>query len=132
MKEFVIAALLTSSLQAGSLHQPVSPGKGCQKQETGEAKKSPFTEPQKRSKRICRNPGSWNPVVDLTDIFPGNRAMNRHGVFELYDAAIGVKLRVEQARRSEPLLDAVAEWEKGEVIGPLFIWKSEGHFHMIY
>ncbi len=133
MTKLMIGTLfLSTGLLAGGVRQPLPPGEGSQEQEALEEKKSPFIEPQERSKRIRRNPGSWNPIVDLTDIFPGNRAMNRHGVFELYDAAIGVKLRVEQARRSKPLLDAVAEWEKGQFIGPLFIWEAEGHFHMIY
>ena len=102
MKKFTIAALfLSTGLLAGGVRQPLPPGEGSRTQEVKEKKKSPFTEPQKRSKRIRQNPGSWNPIVDLTDVFPGNRAMNRKGVFELYDAAIGVKLRVEQARRSE-------------------------------
>ena len=95
-------------------------------------KKSPFTEPQKRAKRIRQNPGAWNPIVDLTDIAAGNRAMSRAGRFELYDAAIGVKLRVEPAWKSEPLLEAVEEWEKGHFIGALFIWEAEDRFHMIY
>ena len=95
-------------------------------------KTSPFTEPQKRSKRIRVNTGAWNPVVDVTDVFPGNRAMDRQGVFRLFDGAIGVKLRVEQAERSAPLLEATAEWEQGKFIGPLFIWRADGRLHMIY
>ena len=34
---------------------------------------SPFTEPQKRSRRIRRNCGSWNPLVDLHEIYAGHR-----------------------------------------------------------
>ena len=95
-------------------------------------KTSPFTEPQKRSKRIRVNNGAWNPIVDVTDVFPGNRAMDRQGVFRLFDGAIGVKLRVEEAERSEPLLEATAQWERGKFIGPLFIWRADGLLHMIY
>ena len=58
--------------------------------------------------------------------------MDRQGVFRLFDGAIGVKLRVERAESSEPLLEATAEWERGEFIGPLFIWKAGGLLHMIY
>ena len=101
--------------------------------EAGEkAKTSPFTEPQKRSKRIRANTGAWNPIVDVTDVFPGNRALDRQGVFKLFDTAIGVKLRVEPAERSAPLLEATAEWERGKFIGPLFIWRADGLLHMIY
>ena len=44
--------------------------------------------------------------------------MDRQGVFRLFDGAIGVKLRVERAESSEPLLEATAEWERGRVHRP--------------
>ncbi len=93
---------------------------------------SPFTEPQKRSPRIRRNRGCWNPLVDLADIFAGNRSIDRSGVFDLYDAPTGVALRVEPAERSEPLLEAAAPWETGASISPLFIWKTEAGFNLLY
>jgi len=93
---------------------------------------SPFKEPQKRSKRIRYNNGAWNPIVDLTEIFPGNRNVDERGVCRLYDGAVGVKLRVEQAERSEPLLEAVAPWERGSGISPLLIWNADGLWHMLY
>lgn len=95
-------------------------------------KRSPFTKPQQRTKRIRLNSGAWNPIVDPTDVYPGNRSVDRRGVYELYDGAVGVKLRIESARRSEPLLEAVAEWERGNVIAPLFIWSAAGRLHLIY
>ena len=58
---------------------------------------SPFKEPQKRFKHIRHNSGTWNPLVDLTEIFPGNRNIDENGVFRLYDGAVGVRIRVEQA-----------------------------------
>jgi len=93
---------------------------------------SPFKEPQKRSKRIRYNNGAWNPIVDLTEIFPGNRNVDERGVYRLYDGAVGVKLRVEQAERSGPLLEVVAPWEKGSGISPLLIWNANGKWHMLY
>ena len=93
---------------------------------------SAFTKPQKRRPRIRRNKGAWNPLVDLTEIFPGNRGVNRQGMYELYDGPLGVEVRVEQARRSEALLEATAEWEQGGSISPLFIWETDGLQHMIY
>lgn len=93
---------------------------------------SPFTEPQKRSKRIRYNSGSWHPLVDITEIFPGNRHLNDRGLYDLYDGVIGVQLRVEPAERSQVLLEAVAEWEDGESISPLFIWEADGLWHMLY
>ena len=50
----------------------------------------------------------------------------------LYDGVLGVKIRVEQAQRSEPLLESVAAWEMGKSIGPLFIWRTDGLYHVIY
>ena len=97
-------------------------------------KKAPsaFAKPQKRRARIRRNKGAWNPLVDLTEIYPGNRGVNRQGMYELYDGPIGVAIKVEQARRSEVLLEATAEWERGSSISPLFIWEKDGLQHMIY
>jgi len=100
--------------------------------DTKDKRPSPFKEPQKRSKRIRANPGSWNPIIDLTEIFPGNLSVDKNGRFRLYDGASGVQLRVELADRSPALLEAAADWEIGGSIGPLFIWKADGRFHMIY
>ena len=94
-------------------------------------KASPFTEPQLRSSRIRRNAGTWNPLVDTTDIFCGNRSVDRQGNYDLYDGAIGVELRVELASRSEPLLEGTEPWERGSV-SPLFIWKADNQFKMLY
>ena len=96
------------------------------------SEQSPFTEPQKRPPRIRRNCGAWNPLVDLTDIFAGNRSIDQKGVFDLFDAPVGVALRVEPAERSEPLIEATTPWEIGSAIGPLFIWKTEAGFNLLY
>ena len=95
-------------------------------------KRWPFA-PQKRGARVRTNPDDWNPIVDVTHVAPGNRSIDRQGQYELYDGPVGVELKVEQAERSEPLLEAVADWEVGGAACPLFIWKSaDGLFHMIY
>ena len=94
-------------------------------------KTSPFTEPQKRSPKIRANCGAWNPIVDTTDLFAGNRSVDRNGVYDLYDAPVGVALRVEQAGRSEPLLEATESWENRSV-APLFIWKTDEGFKILY
>ena len=93
---------------------------------------SPFTEPQKRSRRIRRNCGSWNPLVDLHEIYAGHRSTDRQGVFDLFDAPVGVALRVEPAARSEPLLESEMPWEAVDSVNPLFIWKTDAGFHMLY
>lgn len=100
--------------------------------ESDKKRPSPFKKPQKRSKRIRENPGAWNPIVDQWDVFPGNRSVTPNGRFELFDGAVGVRFRVEDADRSEPLLEATAPWELGSSIGPLFIWQADGLYHMIY
>ncbi|MCH2213527.1 MAG: hypothetical protein MK110_19690, partial [Fuerstiella sp.] len=84
-------------------------------QPEGKQKPSPFKEPQKRSKRIRSNPGAWNPIVDTTDVFTGNRNVDERGRFNLYDGVLGVKIRVEQAQRSEPLLEANPDWERNSI-----------------
>ena len=93
---------------------------------------SPFTEPQKRSRRIRRNCGSWNPLVDLHEIYAGHRSTDRQGVFDLFDAPVGVARRVEPVARSEPLLEAEMSWEADGSVNPLFIWKTDDGFHMLY
>ena len=52
------------------------------------------------------NPGSWMALVDVMEIFSGHRSITREGIYKLYDAPVGVQLRVEQANRSEPFLKA--------------------------
>lgn len=59
------------------------------------------------------NPGDWCPLIDLMEIYPGNRGMNRHGVYDLYDAPVGVRFRIGEAFKSEPLLVSESEWEGG-------------------
>ena len=93
---------------------------------------SPFTQPQKRSPRIRRNCGLWNPLVDLTEIYAGHRSTDRKGVFDLFDAAVGVALRVELADRSQPLLEAEMPWEVIDAVAPLFIWQADNGYRMLY
>ena len=102
------------------------------KNESEQLPPSPFKKRPQERKRIRYNSGAWNPLVDTTEVFPGNRNIDENGVFNLYDGAVGVRFRVEQADRSAPLLEAVAEWERGSSIGPLFIWNADDRWHMIY
>ena len=95
-------------------------------------KVSPFTQPQLRPDRTRRNNGSWNPLVDLTEIYAGQRSTDRNGVYDLFDAPVGIALRVEMAGRSDILLEADPPWEAGGSVGPLFIWKTDAGFHMLY
>lgn len=75
------------------------------------------------------NSGAWRPLVDLTDVFPGHRAVGRSGAFELYDAPIGVRLAVEEAHKSGPL-----EFD-GEVEGlgnSVRVWQGDDGYHLLY
>ena len=77
------------------------------------------------------NSGAWRPIVDVTDVYPGKRGIGRSGLYDLYDGPAGVRLRVEQAVKEKPLLQAEMEWE-GEGIYPLWMWQEGGRYHMLY
>ena len=93
---------------------------------------APYTEPQERRPRVRLNSGAWNPLVDPTEVNAGNPGVGESAEYELHDGPVGVQLRVEPARRSNPLIESVADWEAGSQISPLFIWSSDGLFHMLY
>ena len=80
--------------------------------------------------RPRQSTGNWRPLVDLMEVFPGHRNVDRSGVFELYDAAIGVKLRVEEADKSQPL-----RFDEGDGRGvgyPVRMWQEDGSYHLLY
>ena len=78
------------------------------------------------------NPGTWMALVDVMEIFSGHRSTTRTGSYELYDAPIGVKLRVEEAHRSEPFLTPEKEWEVDRSLHPYHVWSEDGKLHMLY
>ena len=53
----------------------------------------------------------WVPFIDWSQTHPGNRGVNRQGRYELYDAPVGVRIRVEQAAKSDPALTSNDRWE---------------------
>ena len=76
------------------------------------------------------NPGGWTPIADTQEIHTGNRSTNRAGTFELYDAPIGVRLRVEQAAKSAPFL---LEGGSGEDhMKPVRAWREGGALYALY
>ena len=76
------------------------------------------------------NPGGWTPIADTQEIHTGNRSTNRAGTFELYDAPIGVRLRVEQAAKSAPL---VLEGGSGsDHMKPVRAWREDGALYALY
>lgn len=78
------------------------------------------------------NPGNWTPILDLVEVFPGNRAPNYHGMYELYDAPIGIQLTLEQAIKSDPLLTADKESTGESMYNPIRTWIKDGNYHMLY
>ena len=74
----------------------------------------------------------WVPFIDWSQTHPGNRGVNRQGRYELYDAPIGVRIRVEQARKSEPALTSNDRWEGGGNMVPLRVWRDGDTFRMLY
>ena len=56
------------------------------------------------------NPGTWMAMVDVMEIFPGHRSITREGSYDLFDAPIGVNLRVEELQRCEPILNPGKDW----------------------
>lgn len=78
------------------------------------------------------NAGAWNPFIDWEEVFPGNRGVNRHGQYALYDAPVGIHLRVQPGAVSEPLLVAEAPWENGGGLQPYGLWQAGGQYHLLY
>ena len=77
------------------------------------------------------NNGEWNPLIDLMEIFAGFRWVDKAGGYDLYDAPVGVKLRIEEADKSEPVLVAENEWEETK-LGPVGLWMEDGRYHLLY
>ena len=90
---------------------------GTQKESVQREKEAPENTPSAKPKRtggsVRRNSGAWRPIVDVTDVFAGDRGIGRSGLYDMYDGPIGVHLRVEEAVKAGPLLEAETEWETG-------------------
>jgi len=77
------------------------------------------------------NPGTWISFVDVSEVFPGNRSVSRKGVYNLYDAPIGVQLRVEEATKAPIAFQEQVAWE-AEGVSATSVWQQDGRYHMIY
>ena len=84
-----------------------------------------------RPARIRPNAGAWNPLVDMIDVFPGHRGESRDGTLGLFDAPVGIRFEIEEATKSEILLEAQTEWEE-DSIAPLYVWEEDGRYYMLY
>ena len=77
------------------------------------------------------NPGTWIPMVDVADIFPGNTCTSRQGEYNLYDVPIGVELKIEEGVKAPMIFQGNVEWEAGGV-SPGSIWLEDDQYHMFY
>ena len=73
---------------------------------------------------------TWQPFLDLQEIYPGNRGMTRHNTYDVFDIPFGVELKIETADSSEPIIEGSEIWEGG--LQPYYIWEDEGKYHMLY
>ena len=76
-------------------------------------------------------PGTWTPLIDVVDVFPGNRSVSRRGEYNLYDAPVGVEHKIEEATKVPMTFDGEVEWE-AEGIGALYMWQEDGKHHQLY
>ena len=91
--------------------------------------------PGEGSGRSARdNPGDWIPFLDWREVFPGNRGVDRRGVYNLFDAPVGIALQVEPSEPSEPLLIVEKSWEDPANMQPSATWRDEedGSYGIIY
>ena len=79
--------------------------------------------------RPRQSTGNWRPLVDLMEVFPGHRNIDRSGAFELYDAPIGVRLALEEADKSDPL-----EFDGDATDGSncVRVWQDDDGYHLLY
>ncbi len=78
------------------------------------------------------NNGAWNPLIDWEEVYPGNRGINREGLYDLYDAPVGIRLAVEEGRASQPLLRSETAWEGGGGLQPYGLWQADAKYHLLY
>ena len=73
--------------------------------------------------------GNWRPLVDLMEVFPGHRNIDRSGAFELFDAPIGVRLALEQADKSDPL---EFDGDVADGSNSVRVWQEDDGYHLLY
>ena len=78
------------------------------------------------------NPGGWAPLIGSWEIYPGSRNAIVKDRFEVHDAPVGVRIAIEEADKSDPLLVAETDWERDGSINPVHAWQAAGQNHMLY
>ena len=100
---------------------------------SGHAKEYKTTLPGGALARYSRdNPGDWSPLIGPWEIYPGTRNAIVEGRFEVYDAPVGVRIAIEEADKSDPLLVAEADWETPAGFIPVHTWRADGRYHLLY
>ena len=77
------------------------------------------------------NPGTWIPMVDVSEVYPGNRSVSRKGVYTLYDAPIGVKLNIEEAVKAPMGFNEPVDWERDDIVAEA-MWQEDDKYHLLY
>ena len=81
--------------------------------------------------RPRNNLGTWIPLIDTAEILAGNRSVSRKGIYNLYDAPIGIALKIEEALKAPIMFEKKPDWET-DYISPSSIWKENEQYHMLY
>ena len=76
--------------------------------------------------------GAWDPFIDWTPVFPGNRGVGRDGTYGLFDAPVGIRLAVEVGDIPDPILVSETSWEGKNQIIPIAYWENAGKHHLLY
>ena len=79
-----------------------------------------------------KNPNDWIPFVDWWEVFPGNRGPSRTNEYGLFDAPVGVRLEIEKAGKSDPIIVADRPWEARSALQPQHAWQRDGEYHLLY
>jgi hypothetical protein len=74
----------------------------------------------------------WEPLFDWRHVHPGNRGVNRQGRYELYEAPVGVRIRIEEAEKIGPIFRADQPWDGGGEMCPTRVWQDENGYHLLY
>jgi len=76
--------------------------------------------------------GTWEPLIDWTSVFPGNRGIGRDDKYGLFDAPVGTRMEVEVGDISEPIIVSERPWEGRNQTIPVAYWEEDGRHHLLY
>ena len=76
--------------------------------------------------------GGWVPLIDWSSIYPGNRGVGRDDRYDLYDAPVGIELKIEEGEKIGPVLSADQPWDGEGSLVPMYVWKDDKEYHLLY